>query len=1641
MMPLVSGPPRVARGSSPRSRRGAGWGSWARKLPLTHSGDLHPTDQALRLLEQALDLADEERSAFVRRACAGAPELRSRLERLLRDATAHDPRFDGGLLGGDLIRDLVSDVTPWEPEPGSQVGPYQVIERLGSGGMGVVFRAHDPRLDRAVALKILSKSVHADRQRFAREARAASALNHPHIATVYELGEADGVAYIAMELVEGPSLQALLRAGPLPLGEALEIAAQIAAALAAAHSRGVVHRDLKPGNVVLCPERGVKLVDFGLAKREGRASGDSTEGSLTADGLILGTVGYMSPEQAAGQAVDFRSDQFSLGAMLYEMVAGRRPFVGGSTAETLAAILRDAPPPLRELAPGVPAWLAAVIQRCLAKAPADRYTGTEELARALHGSRAAERAEGHREPTRPCAGCGSRIGVAHRYCPACGRPQGATCGGCGRELDPVDRYCPGCGAARPAPRPDLAPTVVRSAPSAVAATGQRSLVGERRPVTAVVSRLAGYARLLDEVGPDERRSRLAAVEAGVRSVAEPEGGRLVRFAGDELLLVFGLDGAREDDAERALRVAHRLHGTPEVAAGGTPIAVHGLEPCTGVHSGMAICEPGSEDQPQVAGAAVENAQRLARRAAAGEILVSSETRRLTTGSGSRSAVFPKAGAGDGDGAGLSAFTGRRAELHALLDAVAASARGEGRFFEVVGDAGSGKSRLLFELSRQAPWEGCRLVVGRCQSYGASTPYLPLIEVLRTLVGFDPGASEERQRETVEAVLRDLGSDLDRYLALFLHLLSPSAGEREQPHYLDRKYLRHTLQSALVGLITLSADRRPIVLLLEDWHWADEASHEVVRQLAELTSAHPLSVIVSRRPEAPPKWPPLAAPVTLSLGPLSVESAEAVVRSVVGAQDLDPQVIAALHARSGGNPFFLEELARSLLEEGLLERAGGRVRAKGPVESLELPATLHAVLHARLDRVTGAARDVLRRAAVIGREFSSDVLAATLEAGTDLEAALEQLKSRGLVRQLRVFPHPEYTFQHILVQEAAYESLLRHQRVALHGEVGRAIERVHAGRLEEHLSRLADHFAQAECWAEAVHYGSRAARRAGDLCHLGEALAMIDRSLEWLDRCPQGAKPSAEGLRLLLDKERLCETLGWRDEQERLIRELLSMLAPRGDSPELVDVLIRQGELQAQLGGHAEADAVLHEALAMTRRLGDELRERNTLRGLSFLRWHQQRLEDVVELLQQALELDRKLGDRRAEVQELANIGTTLRRLDRQLEALEILHRAQDLNREVRDPLRETNILYMLGWVYRSLGDVGRARECLDRFDDVAGQGAIERPYQLTTLASMALEQGEVEESLEILQQSVAGCRASRYRAGLAHSLRALAETLIQAGRADQGLEPGLEAGDLFAQLGERDSELRMRVVCAPMLERREDPRAAAHWDRVVELSRGVERPDLEAEGLLGRARGLAASDRLAEARTALLEALAAVDGVAEERVAEVLNQLGIVEWRLGRLPEALTRYQRALEIFRRLGDRAHQGLMLNSIGATLRKLERAEEAAAILLQAEAVHRESGEELLRGHAAALLGDLERDAGRSEEARRWYEQSLDIRRAIGDLQGEAWMCLRLAEVTATPGPSAQAREWLQSAADVAARLGDETIGAECTRLRERLGGSDA
>ena len=339
-----------------------------------------------RLFGEVLDLPREERSAFLDEACRGKPELRRVVEELLLE----NDRLSGFLSDSPYAKTEGGDAT--EPgaggeggahslSPGTRLGRYSILSPLGAGGMGVVYRARDERLERVVAIKMLAPGVLSGeeaRRHFRREALALAKLNHPRIAAVYDVGEQDGADYIVMELVEGESLAAKLRGGELPVKEATAIALQVAEALEEAHERGVIHRDLKPGNVMITPKGNAKVLDFGIAKMLAPLGGDATT-TLTETRGVMGTPLYMSPEQALGKSLDARTDLWSLGVLYYQCLTGRPPFQGSSSIGVLHAITTEPLPPVRGIRPDVPALAEHIVTRALEKDAELRYQRAAEI--------------------------------------------------------------------------------------------------------------------------------------------------------------------------------------------------------------------------------------------------------------------------------------------------------------------------------------------------------------------------------------------------------------------------------------------------------------------------------------------------------------------------------------------------------------------------------------------------------------------------------------------------------------------------------------------------------------------------------------------------------------------------------------------------------------------------------------------------------------------------------------------------------------------------------------------------------------------------------------------------------------------------------------------------------------------------------------------------------------------------------------------------------------------------------------------------------------------------------------------------------------------------------------------------------------
>src|SRR5438094_2613860 len=339
--------------------------------------------QLKQIFQSALERNPAERSAFLSQACADDPALRSEVESLI---SSHDQAGDSiEAMAVEAATEMLADEQPG-PILGKHIGHYEVLSLLGRGGMGEVFLAQDTSLGRKVALKLLRSDFTRNEERlrrFQQEARAASALNHPNILTIYEIGHDGSLHFMATEYVEGETLRQHLSRARITVGQTLDVAVQVASALAAAHQAGIIHRDIKPENTMVRTDGNVKVLDFGLAKLTEPKTIDTAAPTLpqveTEPGVVMGTFSYMSPEQARGLAVDTRTDIWSLGVMIYEMAAGRQPFEGETASDVMSLILQKEPPPLAHSWPEVPAELERIIRKALRKDREERYQTIKDL--------------------------------------------------------------------------------------------------------------------------------------------------------------------------------------------------------------------------------------------------------------------------------------------------------------------------------------------------------------------------------------------------------------------------------------------------------------------------------------------------------------------------------------------------------------------------------------------------------------------------------------------------------------------------------------------------------------------------------------------------------------------------------------------------------------------------------------------------------------------------------------------------------------------------------------------------------------------------------------------------------------------------------------------------------------------------------------------------------------------------------------------------------------------------------------------------------------------------------------------------------------------------------------------------------------
>jgi serine/threonine protein kinase/tetratricopeptide (TPR) repeat protein len=1348
------------------------------------------------LFHSALERAGGERRAFLDEACAGDAETRAEVESLI---AAHER--DGDFLEAPAVALVAGELvnSQAELEAGRRIRSYRIVGTLGEGGMGKVYLAEDTRLGRKVALKLLPASFVEDEERvrrFEQEARAASALNHPNILTIHEIGTDGALRFIATEFVEGRTLREhLSRREQASLPEVLEIAIQVAAALSAAHAARIVHRDIKPENIMLRPDGYVKVLDFGLAKpteQETPPRGSSSTAATGVDsfskalvntrpGMVMGTARYMSPEQARGFEIDARTDVWSLGVVLYEMLSGRAPFEGPTNSDVMASVLQRDPRPLAEHAPGVPAELERIVLKALSKDREERYQTVRELALDLR--RLKQRLEFEAE-------LGRSQHVAEEPHAAEGVPAQAH------------------SASRVEPEPQAS-----RAPS-----GQHKSSEQLKQLTVLFADFDGFAALSETPDAEEVSELMRELWGRVDGIVLDHGGATERRMGDELMALWGAGVAHEDDPEHAVRAALEMRrevteffktsarGSDESGA-----EAHALVR-VGINTGpVLLSAEGERGELTATGATVNVARRLEQAAPGGSILISHDTYRHVRGifdvqelellnvkgraEPVRTYVVERAKPRAfrlrtrGVEGVETRMIGRRAELSRLRDALHTVFEDrETQAVTVVGDAGLGKSRLLYEFGGEVELMPERVSVfqGRATQWTRGVPYGLVREVFSERFEIQESNTATVAREKLERGMLELFGDNEeaRMRAHFIgHLIGLDFSE--SPYLAgildDSKQVRGRAFHYASQFFSEQARGGPTVVYLDDLHWADDGSLDFFDHLARTCGDVPLLILCFARTdllERRPAWGEgLPTHARLALQPLTRRESRQLVEEILRHAQTIPHALRELVVSAAeGNPFYVEELIKMLIDQRVIVVASDRWRVDtSRLVEVRVPPTLTGVLQARLDVLPAWEKTVVQRASIIGREFWGGALeqfsrsaSARGEAGEgDTASALEALRRKELIyrREASTFAGTtEYTFKHAILRSVTYENVLRRERRRLHAETAEWLQSSGGARVEDYAAVIAEHYERAGSAARAAQWYGRAGRQARASYAPEAAIGFYRQALELMREATtssgsstgsSGGAGDAEAAAVAVLRAHVTNWYGG-------LGEALTMQARYGEAIEAYALMRgtaeEAGELIAQarawngltavqeyLGDNRAALESARRAETLARKAGDaagakaELAVALNRQGLA-----SHRLGDaaaVAELGQRILHLSETMseGARHARANGLRLLGVAHETSGRFAEGDECFEQSLALLRELGDRRNIGFMLNNLGVIAHLRGDyeaaVRRYGEALAIFREIG-----ELTWELPTLGNLAGAQIGLEEyaAAEInLRQAVA----------------------------------------------------------------------------------------------------------------------------------------------------------------------------------------------------------------------------------------------------------------------------------------------------------------
>ena len=954
-----------------------------------------------------------------------------------------------------------------------------------------------------------------------------------------------------------------------------------------------------------------------------------------------------------------------------------------------------------------------------------------------------------------------------------------------------------------------------------------ALEGERKQVTVLFADLQSSMELLADRDPEEGRKILDPVLEQMMAAVHRYEGTVNQVMGDGIMALFGAPLAHEDHAVRgcyaALRMQESIKRYAEEVRHALGVTVRIR---VGLNSGEVVVRAVRSDLRMdytAVGQTTHLAHRMEQLADPGSVFLTGATFELAEGfvrarglgpmpvKGLSGAVevYEMTGAGPARSRlrasatrGLTKLVGRASEMSRLREALERAEAGHGQVVAVVGEAGMGKSRLCYEFAHSERSQDRIVIETSSVSYGEGTSDLPVVDILRQYFGIESGDDHAQIRAKVAGALSSRGPALARHQTAYLWLLDVPSDDSQWLD-LDPPQRRGQAVEGVKKLLLHGGARPPVIVVCEDLHWLDTETEAFLDELVASLSGTRLMLLVSYRPDYQPRWDSQPYCQQLRIEALAPETTDELLDTLLGQDPALRPLKRLLAERTDGNPLFLEETVRTLAEEGTLAGAAGGYRQARPIQTLQIPPTVQAILAARIDRLPDRAKRLLQSAAVVGVDVPLVLLQEVAESGeADLHRYLAQLRAADFLYESRLFPDFEYTFRHVLTRDVAYGSLSHARRQALHARISAALERLHSSRLVEKAESLAHHAYRGEVWEKAVPYARQAGVKAQQRSAHREAVAWFEQAIAALGHLPRDPTSLEQEIDLRLDLRGSLYSLGELERMHARLQEGEALAEELGEPRRIGWVSMHLGEYRRQTGHFRDASALIQRAHRLAEALGDLPLRLAADQYLAMTRHALGEYRRAAEQLRTAARLPQDesilagFGPTQAgspagfRAVTLAWLARCLAEIGEFTEGIEHGREAIRIAEEVNRAYPVVSACWGLGYLYGVKGDLDSAILLLGRALASARGAGLTRllPQVMRALGSAYALSGRLADGTTLLEEALSLAEGIHLRVTESSSLVLLGEVHLLAGRREEALTAGTRALALARGRGQRGDE-------------------------------------------------------------------------------------------------------------------------------------------------------------------------------------------------------------------------------------------------------------